>query len=391
MSADDRRPASPAPEAGIGPSARAGTGSSSGADGAGLPGDGVTVGPRRFGWWLLPLFVAVGLAGAVLATALVVVVQNQRIEALRDETAAARAELDDAVEEVEAAAGDALAAIRDEVAAVRDSLATELPLPDAADAGVVHLRAEVPVGAPAVGAPASGSRLRPPATAVPVAAPGPDAPPDDPPDEDADPSGPDPTGPDPDGDDGTVDEPDDAPPPPPPPPATTVRTASGFVIARDADATFVLTTFALLADPGGGDRPLDRPVEVRTAAGTTTGRVHSWDAASDLLLIRLGAGGGLEPLTWRAEDRPLGPGDRVVAVGVTAGLTAVQVGAGVAAVTDAGLLTDAPPLRALGGGPVVDTDGEVVAMMSGSGASGEDPVAVPIRRVCGPLLASCPD
>lgn len=341
---------------------------------------------RRLGWWLVPLFVAVGLAGAVLATALVVVVQNQRIEALRDETAAARAELDDAVEEVEAAAGGALATIRDEVAAVRDSLASDLPLPDAAEAGVVHLRAEVPVE-PATGTPA----------AAPVAAPGPDAPrgdgaPDDGP-SGGDPSGDpddDPTAPDAEGvpDDG-VEEPDDAPPQPPP--ATTVRTASGFVIARDADATFVLTTLALLADPAGGDRPLDRPVEVRTAAGTTTGRVHSWDTPNDLLLIRLGAGGGFEPLAWRAEDRPLGPGDRVVAVGVTSGLAAVQVGAGVAAVTDAGLLTDAPPLRSLAGGPVVDADGEVVAVMSGGAAAGEDPVAVPIRRVCGPLLASCPD
>lgn len=326
----------------------------------------------RWGWWLLPLFVAVGLAGAVLAAALVTVVQSQRIDALREETASARADLADAVEQVESAAGDALATIGEEVAAVRDGLSTDLPLDDAAEAGIVHLRAEVPAAAPPAPAP--------PASAPPEAPGGP-----------TDPDAPD--GPTPDAggaaDTGTADA---AQTPPTDPPPSTLRAASGFVVARDGDTTFLVTTFALLADPEAGDRPLDRPVEVRSAAGDATARVHSWDADADLLVLRVDAGGGLAPLAWRPADRPLQAGDRIVAVGVTPTLAAVQVGGTVAAVTEPGLVSDVPALELLAGGPVVDADGEVVAMSSRRAAPfGDDPVAVPIRALCGELLARCPD
>lgn len=351
-----------------------------GSDGEGGGPSRVPDGPRRLGWWLLPLFLAVGLAGAVLATALVVVSQTQRIDALRDETAAARSDLADVVDEVESTAGQALSTIRDEVAAVRDGLSTELPLEDAAEAGVVHLRAEVPAEPSAAPTAAPTSATTPP---DPDPEPVPDA--DDDPDPEGEP------GPDPDeGDDGPDEDRQPAPAEPRSAPTTT-RAAAGFVAARDGDTTFLVTTFALLADPRGGDRPVDRPVQVRTAVGEVTGQVHSWDAAADLLLLRVG-GDAIAPLPWRPEDRPLGAGDRVVAVGVTPTLEPVRVGGSVGAVTEQGLITDLPSLELLAGGPVVDADGQVVAMTSRRAAPfGQDPVAVPIRQLCGDLLATCPD
>lgn len=307
----------------------------------------------RLGWWMLPIFVAVGLAGAVLAGSLAVVYQGQQVAALRRETAGARADLATAVEDVEAAAEEALDAIADEVAAVREGLSTALPHDDPTAVGVVHLSVSTTVTTPA---------------------------PPPPPDEDGQDEG---------GEDGDgQDEPDDAPP------ATTtdvVRRASGFVVARSGDDSFIVTTFGLLVDPRDASVPLDVGVTVRTAAGETTGRLHSWDAAADLLLLRVPLR-GIEPLEWRPADQELSDGERIVAIGLTPSLGPVRVGGTVAAVDGAGLVTDIPPLELLSGGPIVDSDGRVVAVGSARlSPFGTDPVAVPIRRLCGDLLARCPD
>ncbi|MTV26991.1 trypsin-like peptidase domain-containing protein [Nitriliruptoraceae bacterium ZYF776] len=297
----------------------------------------------RLGWWLLPVFVAVGLAGAVLAGSLAVVFASQRVDRLTRETAAARADLATAVDDVQDAAEDALSSIREEVDAVRDGLSTELPFDDAAAAGIVHLDVDTEVTAEVD-----------------------DAPP--PPDADA--------------------EPDGAEAPPPPIPVR--RRASGFVVARDGDDAFVVTTFALLADPRSDDVPLDVAVRVRVAAGETTARLHSWDEARDLLLLRAPLG-EVTPLPWRPADAPLSGGERVVAVGLTPALGPVRVGGTVAASEAAGLVTDVPALELLAGGPVVDAEGRVVGVGSVAYRPfGGDPVAVPIRQLCERLLSRCP-
>lgn len=331
-------------------------------------------GSDRLGWWTLPLFAAVGLAGAVLATALLVVAQDQRIQALRDETADARADLAEAVEQVEQAAGDALEAIEAEVDAVRDTLATDLPLDDAAEVGVVHLTARLEI----VELDADGSAAQAPPD---VADDGPDDASEGEPDDgsQADPDG------------GSEAEAEAPAPTPAPTTRTETRRTTGFVVAVDGEATYVATTLALLADPTRDGAPQDETVEVRLDGGQTSGRLHSWDGEADLLVLRVGVR-GLEPLPWRAEDRPLGAGDRVVAVGLTPQLAPVRVGGTVAATFRSALVTDVPPLTLLEGGPVVDADGQVVGLVSpGLAALGGDPAAVPIRRLCDELLAACPE
>jgi S1-C subfamily serine protease len=305
----------------------------------------------RLGWWIVPMFVAVGLAGAVLAGSLAVVFASQRVDRLTRETAGARADLTSAADDVREAADEAIGTIEEEAEAFREQFAADLPHADAAEIGVVHLTLETEV-------------------------PDPNAPPRSPeaPAEDGE-------------DDGEV----AAQEPPPPATLTLRRRASGFVVARDGDSAFVATTFALLADPSRPDVPLDSQVRIALAAGETTGRVHSWDADRGLLLLRAPIG-GLEPLPWRPADEPLSPGDRITGVGLTPDLGPVRVGGAVAIAGSVGVVTDLPALELLAGGPVVDGQGRVVAVGSTTYSPfGSDPVAIPIRLLCGDLLARCPD
>ncbi|MEX1178640.1 MAG: serine protease [Nitriliruptor sp.] len=284
----------------------------------------------RLGWWLLPLFVAVGLAGAVLAGSLAVVFSSQRVDRLTQETASARADLATAADDVREAADEAIAAIEEDAEAVRDQLATDLPYADAAAVGIVRLEVELEL----------------------------------------------PTTRDRDGEEVG--------------PSAERRRANGFLVARDGDEGFVVTTLGLLEDPARPGVPLETPVTLRAAKGSSSARVHSWHADRDLLLLRAPVA-GLDPLPWRPAEEAIGPGDRVTAVGLTPGLGAVRVGAVVAAADGTGVITDLPTLELLAGGPVVDARGRVVGVASTrySPFSG-DPVVVPIRALCDELLASCP-
>lgn len=309
------------------------------------------------------MFVAVGLAGAVLAGSLAVVFASERVDRLTRETASARADLATAADDVRDTADEAMDAITAEADALRDRFATDLPYEDAAAAGVVHLVLETQVPDPA-------------AAPVPAVQ-----------EQDVEPGE--------DGEDGDADpSPEDEPTtdaPAPPPMVELVRRASGFVVARDGDDAFVATTFALLADPSRPDVPLDVAVRVVTEGGETGGRVHSWQASRGLLLLRVPLS-GVEPMPWRPATEPTAVGDRVTAVGVTPGLGAVRVGGTVAAAEGSGLVTDLPSLELLAGGPVVDAQGRVVAVGSTRYSPfGSDPVAIPVRLLCEELLARCPD
>jgi hypothetical protein len=325
----------------------------------------------RLGWWLLPMFLVVGLAGAVLAGSLAVVYYGQQVDQLRSETAEARDAVAGAADEVQEVADEALAAIEEEAAAVRERLA--VPLEDAAARGVVRLQVDTEVTVQ--GAAASEPRV----------APAPD-------DEEGE-----------EGEEGEVGEVGDAGEDPagpsadvteeePAPAEERVRVAratSGFVVVRDGDLAYVVTSFSLLSDPRRPDVPLDVPVTVRTPDGDTTAEVHSWDAERDLLLLRAGLG-AVEPLEWRPADDELGVGDRLVGVGLSPTLDVVRVGGELASV-GAVLLSDLPALATLTSGAVVEAEGRVVGLATTQlGGYGGDPVVVPIRSLCDRLLSSCP-
>lgn len=365
-------------------------------------------GRDRLGWWLLPLFVMVGLGGAVLAGSLAVVYYAQQVSQLESETREAREELVGAADEVREAADDALEEIDERVEAVREEIARGLPLEDALEVGVVRLEVDTRLDA-SRREPESESRVEPaafrPRTARLAA------------EEDAGGAGDDADGGDDDagddadggdedaGDDGADGDDADAgsdpgtdpgaPPPRDPEPTRQVRlrrSGTGFVVVVDGDTAFLVTSLGLLDDPRTDDRvPADVEVTVRLAAGTTTATVHSWDESNDLLLLRATIG-NVEPLEWREQGAELAPGDRLVAVGATPDLQPVRVGSELAGVSRGALVTSLPALGLLDGGPVVDIEGNVVGVaVSSHRALGGDHVVVPIRRLCDRLLSTCPD
>jgi S1-C subfamily serine protease len=326
-------------------------------------------GEDRLGWWLLPLFLIVGLAGAVLAGSLAVVYYGQQVDRLHSETAEARDAITGAADEVREVADEALEAMEEEAAAFRERQI--LPVEDAADRGVVRLQVATEI------------TVQRSSVTEPRTAPAPDDEEAGDPEEDA---GSDPDD-DPGGEEGGAEEP--APPPPAEEQVRISRASTGFVVVRDGEDAFIITSFSLLADPRRTDVPLDVPVTVRTVAGETSAEVHSWDAENDLLLLRARLG-AFEPLEWRPGDEPIEVGDRIVGLGLTPQLDLVRVGGELASAGNA-FLSDLPALATLAGGPVVDHEGRVVGISSLElGGFRGDPVIVPVRALCDRLLASCP-
>jgi S1-C subfamily serine protease len=317
-------------------------------------------GEDRLGWWLVPFFLVVGLAGAVLAGSLAVVYYGQQVGELRRETAEAREAIAGAADEVRAVADEALEAIAEEAAAIADAQA--LPLEDVEERGVVRLQVDTEV------------TVQGASTEDPRAAPDPDE------GEEGDEE--------PEAEEPEADEPDV-----PAPSGERVRVARssvGFVVVRDGDHDYVVTTFSLLADPRRPDVPLDVPVTVRALGGDTSAEIHSWDEERDLLLLRTRLG-AVEPLEWRPADDEVGTGDRIVAVGLTPRLEVVRLGGTLGSVDGSAWVSDLPALTALDGGPVVDGQGRIVGVRSpATPGLGGDPAIVDVRVLCERLLRSCP-
>ncbi len=290
---------------------------------------------ERLGWWTVPVFVMVGLAGAILAGTLVSVYYAQQVSSLRDETRQGRQELRDAVDKVKQAGDEATKTIEDEVAAVRESLSRNLPVDDATAQGVVILRATVGGGAPQ----------------------------------------PAPTG-------GTA----------PVQPSTEQRIANGFAVAYDGQVAFFATSYALVADPNAPGGVVGQ-VDVVTPGGTVTGAVHSWDEQHDLALVRATTGEVTVP-KWRPSGTELARGERLVTVGVTPSLNTVELTGTVGFADVNTIVTDLPPVGFLDGAPVMDSAGHVVAVNTigyrpfGAAAGGRQAVA-PIHLLCESMLRNC--
>lgn len=328
-------------------------------------------------WWTLPMFLLVGLAGAVLAGALSAVYYGQQVSGLEEETRSSRAELRGAVEAVEAAREDALADIEAEVDAVREALTRELPFEDVTTDGVFALRAVTGTsgsgqqGAPAGDAQPSGAVLaQEQQTGEPTPPPEEQQPPDEEP---------------------PPEEPSPAPPPRPSRPPVE-RFATGFAVASDGGTTFIATVHSLIADPDAPGGVVGE-VEVITPRGTARGIVHSWDEGRDLALIRADIG-EVALLAWRPSEEGLVVGERIIAAGVTPTLNTVQV-SGQVAYTDVTLLvTDLPRIDFLRGAPIVDPRGLVVGIYStgyrpfGS-AGGDGQGSAPVQLLCERMLRNC--
>jgi S1-C subfamily serine protease len=166
---------------------------------------------------------------------------------------------------------------------------------------------------------------------------------------------------------------------------------SAFVVFADAEQSFLLTSYTTVRAnteepvPGialvKGDERLD---------ATLT----AWDPANDLALLTV-ARPNLPALTWAPTDPPVQVGDRVFVVsglGGSGGSVSQGFTAGVSA---QGIQHDAPVGAAFQGGPLLSSDGEVLAVASRSYAPlGFAPEAVffgvPIRSACTTVIR-CPE
>lgn len=319
----------------------------------------VVLGSRdRLGLWTLPLFIGVGLLGAVLAGSLTTVHYAGRVAALERETAEARRELAAAVDRVSEAAEEGVAAIEREVSGVLDQLAVNAPVEDPLEHGLVAVRATVVVQRPSAAA-----RQQPPA--------------DDAGDED-------------DSDDDPADGSDEEPEPEPAPqPRTQTRYGSGFAVIVSEDETFFVTSFAVVADPLRPGAPVET-AQVLVGGAVVDARVHSWDARRDVALLRTGQIAGIRLPEWRAVDEPVRPGDHLFLSGLTPRGSLVQLRAGIGGVDEELIIADTAVPDLLRGGPALDAQGRLVGVVSTAyaphGAGGSNRPVVPVRLLCEQLI-----
>lgn len=302
----------------------------------------------RLGWWTFPVFVMVGLTGAVLAGALAAVYFGQQVDALEDETRDAREAAASAAAEVASARDDAMAEIDEQVASVREALTREFPFEDVHANGVVAIRAFVGSPPPEAAA-GDGEGTSPTVQDSPAP---------------ADAGG--------------------APPEP--------RVGSGFAISAQDGTVFLATTYGVVADPDAPGGIVQR-LEVVTPAGTFAGVVHSWDEGRDLAVVRAQVGEVTIPL-WRSSAAPLSLGERVVVAGTTPTPNPVQIAGQVGFADVSVLVTDLPDLPFLQGAPLVDASGHVVGVYSsryrplGAEAGGRQS-SIPVRLLCERMLQNC--
>lgn len=332
----------------------------------------------RIGWWTLPAFLAVGLAGAVMAGALAVVYYSQQVGDLEAETREARQDLQAGVDDVERAREDALDAIEEQVDAVRDALDAGLPVDDVATLGLVVVEARVNTPPPASATvepsppPPAGGETPAGAPAV-LAQQGTEEP-------DAQPTSESPS-------------PTPAPTPSPTPPPVEPRLGVGFAVAVEEGQVFVATSHALVEDAGARAGVVEEVVVTTMAGDRASGTVHSWDEARGLALVRVPVG-ELPIADWRPRTDVVQPGDALTVVGLTPEAQPVTVRGTVGFADVEAIVTDVPTIDFLRGAPVLDRTGRVVAVYTPGyrpfgAAAGDDQAMAPVGLFCERMLNGC--
>jgi S1-C subfamily serine protease len=165
---------------------------------------------------------------------------------------------------------------------------------------------------------------------------------------------------------------------------------SAFVVFADDEQSFLVTSYttvrAATANPGPD-------ITVRKGDEQLGASLTSWDPANDLALLTLDKP-NLPALRWAPTSPPVQVGDRVFVVsGLGAAGGSISQGF-VAGVSAEGVQHDAPVGAAFQGGPLLNSDGEVIGVASRAYAPlGFSPEAVffgvPIRNSCSQVIR-CP-
>lgn len=167
------------------------------------------------------------------------------------------------------------------------------------------------------------------------------------------------------------------------------RVGSSIAVFSNAQETYLVTTYELVARPGS-PRPV-ATVDALLPRGTVEGRVHNYSREHDLALVVVGEG-GLQVPDWRANTR-MDSGDPLYLVSV-AGYAGEPVVEGT--VREAGPQGVVPSMEVAdrqAGGALMDAQGQLVAVASLDyqpvGLSGSGAYGVPIQTVCDAQLLQC--
>lgn len=166
---------------------------------------------------------------------------------------------------------------------------------------------------------------------------------------------------------------------------------SAFVLFSDAEQSFLVASYNTVRAATQSPGP---EVFVRKGDEELEVEVTAWDPANDVALLSVERP-NLPPLRWAATDPPRQVGDRVFVVsGLGAAGGSISQGF-IADVSGTGIQHDAPVGAAFQGGPLLDSNGEVLAVSSRAYSPlGFAPeavfIAVPIRNVCAQIV-QCPD
>lgn len=166
---------------------------------------------------------------------------------------------------------------------------------------------------------------------------------------------------------------------------------SAFVVFSDAEQSFLLTSFEVVRAATAEPAP---DVLLRNGDQEVAATVFTWDEARDLALLALPLG-NQPSLRFVGDPNAVQTGDRVFAISGL-GATGASVAQGVVADAAGNAVQHDTPLgAAFRGGPLLASDGSVVAVSSRRYAPlGFDPLAVffapPIRLAC-EVVITCPD
>jgi S1-C subfamily serine protease len=166
---------------------------------------------------------------------------------------------------------------------------------------------------------------------------------------------------------------------------------SAFVVFADSEQSFLLTSYTTVRAATTRPGP---DITLRKGDESLGASLTSWDPANDLALLTIDRP-NLPALEWASADPPTQVGDRVFVVsglGTAGGSISQGFVAGVSA---EGVQHDAPVGAAFQGGPLLDSNGDVLGVASRAYAPlGFPPEAVffgvPIRSSCAQVI-SCPE
>lgn len=166
---------------------------------------------------------------------------------------------------------------------------------------------------------------------------------------------------------------------------------TAFVLFSDSERSFLLTSYSTIRAATVSPAP---PIQVRRGNEEVAVELNSWDEERDLALLIAEDAPNL-PAVEIGDTSAVSTGDRVFAVSALGGAGGSIVQGFVADISANAVQHDAPVGAHFQGGPLINTQGELVAITSRRYAPlGFQPLdvffAIPVRQACDEVV-QCPD